>query len=65
MPKMKTSKTAAKRFKKTGTGKLRRQQAMRQHLVEKKPTTRTRRLDGDVDVHSSDEKNIKRLLAER
>ena len=37
MPKMKTSKTAAKRFKKTGSGKLRRQQANRQHLFEKKP----------------------------
>ena len=47
MPKMKTTKTAAKRFKKTGTGKLRRQQSMRQHLFEKKPSTRTRRLDGD------------------
>ena len=46
MPKMKTYKTAAKRFRKTGTGKLRRQQAMRQHLFEKKPSTRTRRLDG-------------------
>ena len=34
---------AAKRFKKTGSGKLRRQQAMRQHLFEKKPSTRTRR----------------------
>ena len=65
MPKMKTSKTAAKRFKKTGSGKLRRQQAMRQHLFEKKPSTRNRRLDGDVDVHSTDERNIKRLLAER
>jgi len=65
MPKMKTSKTAAKRFKKTGSGKLRRQQAMRQHLFEKKPSTRTRRLDADVDVHPSDERNIKRLLAER
>ncbi|MEY2966754.1 MAG: 50S ribosomal protein L35 [Ilumatobacteraceae bacterium] len=65
MPKMKTSKTAAKRFKKTGTGKIRRQQAMRQHLFEKKPSTRTRRLDGDVDVHPGDLKKIKRLLAER
>jgi large subunit ribosomal protein L35 len=65
MPKMKTSKTAAKRFKKTGSGKLRRQQAMRQHLFEKKPSTRTRRLAADVDEHSTDEKNIKRLLAER
>jgi large subunit ribosomal protein L35 len=65
MPKMKTSKTAAKRFKKTGTGKLRRLQSMRQHLFEKKPSTRTRRLDGTVAVHKSDEKKIKRLLAER
>lgn len=65
MPKMKTSKTAAKRFKTTGTGRLRREQAMRQHLFEKKPSTRTRRLKGDVDVHSGDIKKIKRLLGER
>lgn len=65
MPKMKTSKTAAKRFKKTGTGKLRRQQANRQHLFEKKPSTRTRRLDADADVHPGDARKIKRLLAER
>jgi large subunit ribosomal protein L35 len=65
MPKMKTSKTAAKRFKTTGSGRLRRQQAMRQHLFEKKPSTRTRRLAADADVHSADRKNIKRLLGER
>jgi large subunit ribosomal protein L35 len=65
MPKMKTSKTAAKRFKKTGSGKLRRQQAMRQHLFEKKSSTRTRRLAADVDVHPAAVNNIKRLLAER
>ena len=65
MPKMKTSKTAAKRFKTTGSGRVRRQQAMRQHLFEKKPSTRTRRLDGTVDVHPGDAKKIKRLLAER
>ena len=65
MPKMKTSKTAAKRFKKTGSGKLRRQQANRQHLFEKKPSSRTRRVEGYGDVHSGDEKKIKRLLAER
>jgi large subunit ribosomal protein L35 len=44
---------------------LRREQAMRQHLFEKKPSTRTRRLAGDVDVHPGDAKKIKRLLAER
>lgn len=65
MPKMKTSKTAAKRFKITGSGRLRREQAMRQHLFEKKPSTRTRRLEGDVDVHPTDVKKIKRLLAKR
>ena len=65
MPKMKTSKTAAKRFKVTGRGRLRREQSMRQHLFEKKPSTRTRRLEADADVHSADLKKIKRLLAER
>jgi large subunit ribosomal protein L35 len=65
MPKMKTSKTAAKRFRKTGTGKLRRLQAMRGHLFEKKPSTRTRRLAGYVDVHPGDARKIKRLLGER
>ncbi len=65
MPKMKTSKTAAKRFRKTGTGKLMREQSMRQHLFEKKPSTRTRRLDGYVGVNSADAPKIKRLLGER
>jgi large subunit ribosomal protein L35 len=65
MPKMKTSKTAAKRFKITGSGRVRRQQAMRQHLFEKKPSTRTRRLAADADVHPSELANIKRLLGER
>lgn len=65
MPKMKTSKTAAKRFRKTGTGKLRRLQSMRQHLFEKKASTRTRRLAGEVDVHPGDVKRVKRLLGER
>ncbi len=65
MPKMKTSKTAAKRFKKTGSGKLRREQANNQHLFEKKSSRRKRRLEQDADVHSGDEKKIKRLLAER
>ena len=65
MPKMKTSKTAAKRFKTTGTGRLRREQSMRQHLFEKKSSTRTRRLAADADVHPTDLKKIKRLLGER
>jgi large subunit ribosomal protein L35 len=38
---------------------------MRQHLFEHKPSTRTRRLDGSVDVHSGDVKRIKRCLGLR
>jgi large subunit ribosomal protein L35 len=65
MPKMKTSKTAAKRFEKTGTGKLRRLQANRQHKFETKSSTRTRRLDGMVGVFKGDEHKIRRLLGEK
>ena len=44
MPKMKTHRGAAKRFRVTGTGKIRRKHAFRDHLLEHKPTSRTRRL---------------------
>ena len=62
MPKMKTDKGAAKRFKVTGSGRLRRRQAFRSHLLEKKTTTRTRRLGREVDVAPADVKSVKRLL---
>ena len=62
MPKMKTHKGTAKRFRKTGSGKLVRQQANRRHIMEKKPSTRTRRLDGRVDVAPADVPRVKRLL---
>jgi large subunit ribosomal protein L35 len=62
MPKMKTHKGAAKRFKTTGSGKLRRNQAMLGHIMEKKSSRRTRRLDGQVDVAKSDVRGIRRLL---
>ncbi len=65
MPKMKTSKTAAKRFRKTGTGKLQRLQAMRQHKFETKSSTRKRRLDGYESVFAGDAPKIRRLLAEK
>jgi large subunit ribosomal protein L35 len=65
MPKMKTSKTAAKRFKITGTGRLRHGQTNNQHKFEEKPSTRKRRLEADADVHPADVKNIKRLLGQR
>jgi large subunit ribosomal protein L35 len=62
MPKMKTDSGAAKRFKITATGRLRRRQANRNHLFEKKSSTRTRRLGREVDVAAADVKAMKRLL---
>ena len=47
MPKMKSHSGAKKRFRFTGTGKLMHRQAGKMHLNEHKPSTRTRRLDGD------------------
>ncbi|MFO7821427.1 MAG: 50S ribosomal protein L35 [Lentisphaeria bacterium] len=62
MPKMKTRKAAAKRLKKTGTGKFRRYHAGGRHLLTKKSSKRKRRLRSDAEVHSSDAKRIKRVL---
>jgi large subunit ribosomal protein L35 len=62
MPKMKTHSGAKKRFRVTGTGKVIRRRANRNHLLEHKPTKRKRRLDGPVVVSKSDEKKIKKLL---
>jgi large subunit ribosomal protein L35 len=62
MPKMKTHSGAKKRFKITGTGKLMREQANRRHLLEHKPSTRTRRLDANVDLSKGDAKKAKRMM---
>jgi large subunit ribosomal protein L35 len=62
MPKMKTDRGAAKRFKITGTGKIMRQKAFRSHLLEKKSSKRTRRLAGDTQVHPADQRQVRRML---
>ena len=62
MPKMKTHRGAAKRFKVTGTGKIRRRKAYRSHLLEKKPSRRTRRLGRGAEVVGGDKKRVERLL---
>ena len=62
MPKMKTHSGAAKRFKVTGTGKLMRLRANRQHLFEHKSSRVTRRLYGPVVVAKGDTREVKRLL---
>jgi large subunit ribosomal protein L35 len=63
MPKQKTRRSAAKRFTVTGSGKLRRRQAWRAHLVVgKKSGRRLRRLKGDAAVSSADTGRVKRML---
>jgi large subunit ribosomal protein L35 len=62
MPKQKTHSGAKKRFKLTGTGKLRREQANGRHLLEHKSSRRTRRLAGDKDVQPGDARRLKKLL---
>ncbi|HEX2700560.1 MAG TPA: 50S ribosomal protein L35 [Acidimicrobiales bacterium] len=62
MPKMKTDRGAAKRFKVTGSGKVRRRKAFRAHLLEKKSSVRTRRLARGAEVTGGDLKQVKRLL---
>ena len=54
MPKAKTHSGASKRFRRTGTGKIVRQKANRRHLLEHKPTKRTRRLEGRTEVSAND-----------
>lgn len=63
MPKMKTKRAAAKRFKKTGTGKVKRNQAFKSHLLEGKTAKRKRKLRKSALVHSGDVKRIKQLIA--
>ena len=61
MPKMKTHRGAAKRFKKTKSGKVKRFHAFHSHILEKKAPKRKRRLPALL-VDKSDLKGIKRLL---
>lgn len=62
MPKIKTNRGAAKRFRKTGTGKIRRNKAFTSHILTKKSTKRKRELRQSVLVHKSDERNIAQLI---
>ena len=62
MPKMKSHRGAMKRFKKTGTGKIVRNKANKQHILTKKGPKRKRHLRQDTLVSKADEKRIKQLL---
>lgn len=63
MPKMKTHKGAAKRFKLTGSGrKIKRANAFKSHILEKKSPKRKRAFAAPAYVHASDEKVIRKQL---
>jgi large subunit ribosomal protein L35 len=62
VPKNKTHSGAKKRFRITGSGKVMREQANKRHLLEVKPSKRTRRLSVDQVVSPADVKKIKKLL---
>lgn len=62
MPKMKSHSGAKKRFRVTGSGKVMRERAGKRHLLEHKPSRRTRRLSKDQVVSRADAKNVKKML---
>ena len=62
MPKMKTHRGAAKRFKLTGSGKLVRRKAGMNHMLEKKSPTQKRRLNKKTQLSSGDAAHVKRQL---
>ena len=62
MPKIKTNRGAAKRFKRTATGRFKRSQGYLNHILTKKSTKRKRHLRGQIIVEPADEKALRRLL---
>jgi large subunit ribosomal protein L35 len=62
MPKMKTNRSAAKRFKLTATGKLKRSKAYKSHILTKKSTKRKRNLRHPTMTDQSNIKNMKKIL---
>jgi len=63
MPKLKTKKTAAKRFKITGTGKIMRRKSFNNHMFFHKSGSQKRRLDMDTELSKSETKRVRRMLA--
>ena len=62
MPKLKTHRGAAKRFKKTATGKFMRPKAFKRHILTSKPTRRKRHMRGTVVVSPADVRKLRRML---
>ncbi|BAY87342.1 MAG: 50S ribosomal protein L35 [Cyanobacteria bacterium P01_A01_bin.68] len=62
MPKLKSRKAAAKRFRATGTGKIVRRKAFKNHILEKKTTDKKRKFSKAVLVNERDEDNVRGML---
>ena len=62
MPKLKTKSSAKKRFKLTGTGKIKRKHAFKSHILTKKSKKRKLALTHDTVVDKADENNVKTML---
>ena len=62
MPKLKTNRGAAKRFKKTGTGKIKVKRAYARHILTSKAPGRKRKLRKGKYIHPSDAKGIEKLI---
>jgi large subunit ribosomal protein L35 len=62
MPKMKTNRSAAKRFRVTARGKIRRNRAYVRHMLTKKPRKRKRRLRHPALVSAADARRVRRLI---
>lgn len=62
MPKIKTNRAAAKRFRKTGTGKIVRAKAFKSHILTKKSPKRKRALRRDTVVHAISVRSLSRMM---
>lgn len=62
MPKLKSRKAAAKRFRVTGSGKIVRRKAFKNHLLEKKTTAKKRKFSKMVIVNECDADNVRGML---
>lgn len=62
MPKLKTKSGAAKRFRKQGSGGIKRGSAFMRHILTKKSTKRKRQLRGGTGVHESDQHSVHKML---
>ena len=62
MPKIKTHRGAAKRFNKTGSGKVTRAKAFKQHILTSKTTKRLRGMRGTTIVSAADQARLKKMI---